>query len=408
MSYLKKSEVLASVKTRIQHIDGADYPIYEAYLGVDPYTHKPVRKAAKSKEKLRKVVDEFYRRIAAGGDTANLLTAYQTMDARNALDLLAAAKNTLSLTECVRRFLANAETAFNCTVTVGNAYREYLAAQQGKSEGHIKSVTNRVGTWAELFGGDKLLSEVTQKAVEDDLLHRFYDANNEATKTTYNGNLGYLKTFFQWCVDKEYLDKNPVAKLKAMSIGWRDPEYMKPDAVEKLFRVLERRGGPDLADAILSFFCGMRQAEIERVRLGDSAVVIDLDERYIRVIKCKGALHGVKPRAFTIPDTAYAWMRSFNFLTAARTDNPHSRNHLVAAAKEAGVEIPANAGRHTFCTMFAAAFHDQAALSAIVGNTEQMRSKHYDGVTNEREGKAYFAILPSADTTSTATPCTGR
>jgi hypothetical protein len=66
----------------------------------------------------------------------------------------------------------------------------------------------------------------------------------------------------------------------------------------------------------------------------------------------------------------------------------------VKYAKEAGVSLPENAGRHTFITMYAAAYHDQAKLTSIVGNTEGVRANSYDGVEVETNGVAYFAIMP--------------
>lgn len=157
----------------------------------------------------------------------------------------------------------------------------------------------------------------------------------------------------------------------------------------------------DLADAILSFFCGMRQAEINRVRLGRTAVVIDMEERFIRVIACKGATKGIQPRVFTIPSTALAWMQSFDFMGAVMQKNDIFRKHLRKIAAVAGIkDIPENCGRHTFCTMFDAAFHDQAQLTAIAGNSEDVRMKHYNGLATEKEGRAFFNILPSASVTA--------
>ena len=116
--------------------------------------------------------------------------------------------------------------------------------------------------------------------------------------------------------------------------------------------------------------------------------------------KCKGSTRGVKPRAFTIPNQALAWMQSMpDFVEAARTRNKNFRDHIVDAAKSAGIgELPINAGRHTFCTMFEAAHHDSNALSAIVGNTEDVRDHHYNGVAKPQEGRDYFDILPSGCT----------
>jgi hypothetical protein len=49
MAYLKKADVLKSIKSRVQrNKHGAEYTVFEAYLGVNSPTRKPVRLAAKS------------------------------------------------------------------------------------------------------------------------------------------------------------------------------------------------------------------------------------------------------------------------------------------------------------------------------------------------------------------------
>ena len=87
-------------------------------------------------------------------------------------------------------------------------------------------------------------------------------------------------------------------------------------------------------------------------------------------------------------------MTAFDFMDGAATRNTKFRQHLVEAAEAAKVKLPKNAGRHTFITMFEAVHHDANALTAIVGNTDDVRSKSYNGVELRPEGEAYFAILP--------------
>ena len=402
MSYLPKKTVLDSIKSRsIRH--GEDhYTIFEAYLGTNPYSKKPVRKTAKTAETLKKKIDEFYRKLGTGGDAAVLLSAYQSMDARNALDILAKSGLNISLTECARRIVEKADDFKPCTVTLADAYAKYVESQADKSADHKKGVRNRVGKWIELFGGDRLLTDVNAQDLAKDLEKRLYDEKNPKTKTTYNNHLNYIKTFMRWCTFPEqgYIHKSPIATMKLKTKEWKDPEYMSANDVKLLFGQLEahKEDAPaDLADAILSFFCGIRQCEIDRAREGESAVRISIENRNIRVVKCKGASKGIKPRSFTIPNTALAWMQSFDFMSAVKIKNSKFREHLLKRAKDAGIKsLPENAGRHTFITMHAAAFHDQNLLTSIAGNTDDVRSDHYDGLTFENEGKAYFDILPTA------------
>ena len=400
MSYLQKRDVLASIKTRSLVHNGENYIISEAYLGTEPYSKKPVRLASKSETKLKKKIEEFYRKLNAGGDYAVLLTAYQSADARNALDLLKKNGLEISLTECVRRIVEKG-SGEKCSTKLSEAYSKYIAAQEGKSEHHVRAVKSRVGTFVTSFGGDRLLSELTAKEVGENLERRFYDKKTEEQKTTYNNHLGYIKSFVSWCVNPEqgYITTNPLEYMKQKVKVWRDVEYLAAEDCDALFHFMEGENeyATDLADCILSFMCGMRQSEIERVRLGKSAVVINLDEKFIRVIACKGATKGIQPRVFTIPDNAYRWMKSFDFMDAVMQPNTKFREHLREIADKAGItHLPKNCGRHTFCTMFDAAFHDQVQLTAIAGNSEDIRARHYNGLATEKEGRRFFAILPSS------------
>ena len=412
MSYLAKQTVIDRIKTRkIRHGD-EHYTIFEAYLGTNSYTKKPVRKTAKTLEKLKKIIGDFYKRLNTGGDTAVLLTPFQSVDARNALDMLAKANMDISLAECVRRVIENKDEAPACEVKLSEAYEKYEQAQAGKSEGHQNAVKARVGKWLDVFGRDRLVSDVTAQEVSKDLESRLYDPAKPKTKTTFNNHLGYIKTFMEWCAAPEqgYIKGSPLSSMKLKTKEWRAPEYLTCENTRRLFERLEASAAEspsDLADAILSFFCGMRQEEIGRVREGEEAVRISIEKRNIRIIKVKGHLRGIKPRSFTIPAQALAWMQSFDFMAAIMQPNRKFRDHLVRHAKALKISLPENVGRHTFITMHAAAYHDQAMLSSIAGNTEDVRSRNYDGLTDEEEGRAYFeTILPKVAGPSPATPAT--
>ena len=399
--YRSKREVLSSIKEKLVKHDNGYYTIFLAYLGRDPITKEKVRVARADKSKLRDYINEFYTKLDIGGDEAVYLDRQQAHDAKVALDLLAQSDLEMSLAECVRAVIEGRASAAvaPCATTVGDAWRRYYASIAPRSDAYRKCVLSRVGKWVAAVGESTVLSDVTAAGVKDYLMANVYRTDCPGTMKTYNNVLGDIHTFIRWCASKEQdmLSADPLDGMKRMEIGYRQPEYVKAADAERLFRVLERHKDEcpaDLADAILSFFCGMRQIEIERVREGDSSVRISLEDCFIRVIKCKGSLRGVRPRAFRIPEQAEAWMRSFDFLAAVKTPNVRFRAHMNEYAKTAGVTLPKNAGRHTFITMYEAVHHDANALSAIVGNTEGVRSRSYNGVELEREGKAYFAIMP--------------
>lgn len=407
MSYLKKADALASIKIRTMPHNGSNYTIFEAYLGTDPYSRKAIRKSAKTEAELKKKINEFYRRIDIGGDIAVILSPFETADAKNALDLLKLNNLTASLSDCARAFIeASATTSKGIsTITLGTAYPEYLQVQtdDGKSEDHIRTIKTRVGRWVSTFGADRPLSDITANDVANQLRDQFLDPARPETRKTYNNNLSYIKSFLNWCCnEKQYLKENPLNKLKNKVIAYKDPEYVSATNTALLITAVATKGSlSDLACFILSFFCGLRQSELMRCYLGKDAIDINLEEVYIRVIKCKGETKGVEPRTFTIPDIALAWMKSFDFMTAVRMKNLKFRNHLTKIAKSIGInDLPENAGRHTFITMHAAAYHDPNALTAIAGNSVSVRARHYDGRTSQKEGLEYFQILPPAKVVS--------
>lgn len=407
MSFLPKNETLATVKARVQK---GGYVIYEAYLGTDPFTGKPVRKSATSEKKLRRKIAEFYKTLDQSGEAGAVLTRYQAMDAKQAIDMIAQSGRSMTLVECAKVALAE-EPAEKETpsVTVGEAYADYAKAVQDKSEPYKKDVRLRVGAFVSAFGESRPVSDINAPEVKKYLVDGFYRQGDVGSWVTYNNHLGNIKSFMSWCASREqgFVAESPLDGMKKLVIPYRQPEYMKATHVEGLFRELWNRretqiGRADLAYAILSFFCGMRQSEIDRVPLGEHAVRISVDERTIRVGIPKGVSKGIRPRAFVIPEQALAWMTAFDFMDGATTRNRQFRRHLVEAAEAAKVKLPKNAGRHTFITMFEAVHHDANALTAIVGNTDDVRSKSYNGVELAPEGRAYFAIMPLTNDETTA------
>lgn len=399
MSFLQKNKALATAKMRTQK---GGYVIYEAYLGTDPFSGKPVRKSATSEKELKQKIADFYKALEQSGEAGVTLTRYQAMDAKQAIDMIAQSGKDLTLVECVKACLANEpKEAASKTVTIEDAYAQYAKSIQDKSAAYQKDVRLRVGAWADAFGTERPLDEVSAPEVKKYLMDRLYRQGDIGSWVTYNNHLGNIKSFLSWCASREqgFIAENPLDGMKKIVIPYRQPEYMKAAHVEGLFRELWNRretqtGRADLAYAVLSFFCGMRQSEIERVPLGEHAVRISIEERTIRVGIPKGVSRGIRPRAFTIPEQAIAWMTAFDFMDGATTRNKHFRRHLVDAADAAKAKLTKNAGRHTFITMFEAVHHDANALTAIVGNTDDVRSKSYNGVELRPEGEAYFRILP--------------
>ena len=395
MSYLQKSVVEASIKRRERKDKlGYQHTDYEAYFGTDPFTKLPVRITRRSLDELKKEIKDFYLRHASGGDAAVRLTAYQAIDAKTAIDALATAKVNLTLTEVVNAFLG-ASTRHSDDFRdkpIGEACDEWLATLKGA---HHHNAVASVGKWANEYGRDKLLSAVQASEVSQYLIYHYQNKKEK----TYNSHLLYLKTFFNWCCKEErkYLKENPIKLLIPKAEPWEEPEYMKPEDVEKLFRMLEahKQERPDmLAYAIVNFFCGSRAIEIERMAELDDAAKINLEDDTVRIAKGKGFQLGRRPRSFCIEPQAKAWMMSFDFLSGLKAITNETRKDMYRLAREQGIPIFQNCGRHTFITYHVSAYGDPAKTQAIVGTSAKMRAENYCGLASRRNGEAYFKIMP--------------
>ena len=396
MSYRQKKAVESSIKRREHTVKGKVYVGYEAYFGTDPFTKKPIRMMRDTEDELKKAIKDFYLRHQAGGDAAVRLTAIQALDAKNALDELAAAGMNISLAEAVRAFLGGAAriSADDSNMTLGAAWQEYY---DSKPEGDDKTKHRySTGKFVQIYGADKRLSLVTAKEVA-----AYLDTNygNHKPKT-YNSHLLSLKTFFNWCTkdERKYLAASPIKTVKYKDEPWEEPEYMKPSDVERLFRVLENkkeRNPEMLAQAVISFFCGTRAIEIRRMAFVEDAAKIHLDDETIRIAKGKGFQRGRRPRAFHIEPTAMAWIKSFDFLGALKKIKKRTIEDIYKIARKNDIPVFQNCGRHTFITYHVSAYGDPAKTQAIVGTSAKYRAENYCGLASKADGEAYFKIWPA-------------
>lgn len=412
MAYLPKRMVEENIRTRTRKgRDGRTHTDFEAYLGVDPFDRKPVRITRADMDELLAALKDFYQRHQVGGDAAVRLTAMQAIDAKGALDALANAGMNVTLCEAVTAYIGGLAVAkANCERTMQEVYVEYIEKKYG---GFPRKLPNgnrdpsdenpdrdntiaRVGKLAESFGARKLAS-VTAKEVSDYLEENY----GKRKPKTYNSHLLYIKTFFNWCCkdEREYLLKSPVQSLEYKPEPWVEPEYMKPEDVDKLFRLLEshKQDRPEfLAYAVVNFFCGCRAIEVVRMASDPDAAKIDIENATVRIAKAKGYQQGKKPRAFNIHPTALAWMKSFGFLGALAKVTRDTQEEVYNLARAAGIPMFKNCGRHTFITYHVAAYGDPSKTTAMVGTSDKMRADNYCGLATKKDGEAYFAIMPTS------------
>jgi len=319
-----------------------------------------------------------------------VLSRRELYDAREALDILSAQGIPLALSEVVRRFALTA-TDVVIAKPLGEAYEEYFDSIPMVQTAHRRAINDRVRRWVSSFGTQRPCMEVNSPE-----LATYLAPIKARSPKSHNNALGYIKSFLAWCASSErkYLTTNPVSDMKPAQVAYKEPEYIRPDDLEKILRALEAR--PDaarlLGSVVLSFFCGIRQAEIER--LADSPSDIMLDEDIVRISMPKGWTKGIVPRVVQIPPNARAWLTAYDVRhTLELTKGIHATTRNIC--KKVGVPFPANAGRHSFITFHVAAYGDASKTESMCGTSSRMRTSHYQGLASKKEAEKYFAIMPT-------------
>lgn len=239
---------------------------------------------------------------------------------------------------------------------------------------------------------------------------------------TWNAYFTHLRAACNWAVKRKLIDASPMAGLRPKRIDWSEPAFLPPDRVERVFRIAEAHPGAVESGVgaflVLSFFAGVRTAEIWRARWEDA----DLDGAVLRIPQPKGFTRGRKPRLVELEPNAVAWLRLWRDWTAAHAgravgrivrDEHDIRNwkekNLVPEGLSWGNGEAHNAGRHTYATMHVAAFRNAAATAINLGHIRgtELLDRHYRGLAPQAVAEAYWRIRPSR-TPADPEPLPGR
>lgn len=391
MSIRDKKTVLKTIRHRTLTVGGKDYPTYEIYFGTDGHGKK-LRENRASLKDAKARIDEFFEQRKILGDAASVLKPTEVYDAKAALDLLRSAGLSVCLTETARAYIEGTTAKPRCRdKKIGDAYSEYYDAITDRQYLHKAAVKARVGKWIGEFGPDRMVSEVTSAE-----LAAYLDPMRKTAKT-FNNSLSYIRTFIAWCAksERQYIVDTPLADMKTMKVAYKEPDFIKPDELERLIRALEiRKDAPRVMPFIvLSFFCGVRQEEIKR--LIDSRKDIDLDAETVRISMPKGWTQGIAPRIFQLQPNALAWLMRYETSPVLCKSPAACLKTIVAVAAREKVKLGRNIGRHSFITYHAAKFQNPILTDTITGTSKKMRAAHYQGLANKADAERYFAITPT-------------
>ena len=210
MAFLPMRTVINNIQRRKRMIAGRSYIIYDAYLGINPATRKPVRMAMANKKDLEEAIRTRYKGLQGLRGSEVMLTPEQIKDAAQAILALSDANMEISLTECARYAIASPllgekfKPKLQCKKTICEAFQEYRNQYTEKTANRM-AIDSRVGRWINALDADRSIDTVT----EEDVINFCKQYENQKT---YNNYFTYIRSFLNWCAAKRqrYITENPL------------------------------------------------------------------------------------------------------------------------------------------------------------------------------------------------------
>jgi len=220
-----------------------------------------------------------------------------------------------------------------------------------------------------------------------------------------------IGTFFEFCVGRGHCPDNPA--IRAASFKPKPPK-IGILTVEETARLLSECDNDTLPAVAIAAFCGLRQAEIERldwkaVDLAEDILTIDAS-----IAKTSSR------RTVAIPDNLKAWLTPFakksgpivpsgfrrafdrvrvraGFKPSFEGRNDDVLQGLLESSKKLKVKLanwPANCLRHGAISYRLALTRDLSRVATESGNSPAVVARHYMELVKPSEAKRYSEIKP--------------
>jgi site-specific recombinase XerC len=211
---------------------------------------------------------------------------------------------------------------------------------------------------------------------------------------TVRGHVKTLTAFWNWMVLRGYVAENIFKSVPVPVVSESEPGFL---TVEQM-RALMKAAQADYPDAVAYFalgaFAGLRSSAICRM---DWAEHIRFEQRGILIT---GANAKNKRRQFVDGHEPNLWA----WLEWAQNNAPEGfdlkarlwERRREQVAEKAGVVMPHNALRHSFCTFHCALYGDAGKTATLLthrGNVAILY-QHYKGNAGRGDAEKYFSIRP--------------
>jgi integrase len=262
-------------------------------------------------------------------------------------------------------------------VSLETALELYRAYSKVQNRSHVSYVEPVLKMWERELDPKQLLARVSASQIESVKLRRA----EKVEHSTVDKDLGVLKAFFNWCIDRGLAATNPVCKVKFFNASNERVRYLQDDEWDRLRAAAGKLEGlsPHLVDKmVLARNTGLRRANLFRAQWS----WVDWLNRVVRVPRTKNNLAHAVP----LNDTAHGTLERLcaerdvecgsPYVFVHARDSRHAgkpvldvKNAFHTALAEAGIEnFTWHDFRHDYASRLVMAGVSLRAVAELLGH----------------------------------------
>ncbi len=305
-------------------------------------------------------------------------------DAAKAVRLL----NGLVTLEEAAKFYINHHTPSTLKKKVMDVYDEFMASKQhaGLSDMTVRGYMWKLGRFTRDFG-DRALTSVTPGEIEAWMNSNSFHGQNRADYRRH------LTIFYRFAISRKYAIDNMASAVSKVNVARKIPAVLTPAEVEQLLLSASRyHQGRMLPYFAIGCFCGLRPWELRKLAWAD--INFETKEIYISPDVAKTG----QDRFVTMPDNLMEWLKSIPGVMKTGTLF-YSRNSFNDIREKAELfdKWQIDVMRHSAASHLYAMTQNAAQVTAQMGHGLSVFMRHYRKTVSQREGEAYFRILPASE-----------
>jgi integrase len=291
------------------------------------------------------------------------------------------------LADIVKAAMA-AHVATNSQQSVKEAAMAMLEGlrRRGTSANHYYNQSSRLRRFCTAFGA-RAVGTVTTAEIEAYLHEQDFEPIN------FKAHHQAINQLFAGLVKRRQLGANPAAGIDLMRIPASEPGILSPADLRRVLAAIPAECVPLV---VLQAFCGLRRAEGWRLRWRH--IHLDAAEPYIEVPS--DVTKTDRRRVIPLQPNAVAWLRRYRGLPEAlmAPQGEETARLMGRVIRRAGLPRVRNGLRHSFCTYRLMICRNAALVAEEAGNSVAIVRRHYTGLANPADARAWFAIVPDSGT----------